>query len=232
MRDSTAGRRIIVAIDGPAASGKSSTAKAVAKELGYRHLDSGAFYRTLTLAALDAGISPEEWDRLTPARLDDLEIAIAPTAGGYRQTIAGKEVGDRIRSAEVTADVSRMAALPTVREWLLGVLREAGREGGLVADGRDIGTVVFPEAELKVFLVCEPEERARRRLLQEGVADPDPTEISDEAARLLERDRQDENREVAPLRRAHDAVILDTTDLTFDAQVDAIVNLARKQASA
>jgi cytidylate kinase len=209
---------IIVAIDGPAASGKSSTARAVAQRLGYRHLDSGAFYRAVTYGLLQAGVEPERWDTLQPHDLEGLEIAGEPSGGGFVLRVGGREVN---------AHVSRAAAIPAVRRWLLGALREAGRRGGLVADGRDIGTVVFPDAELKVFLVCAPEERALRRLREQGSSDPGEGEIRAEAARLIERDRLDSERAEAPLLRAPDAVELDTTDLDFDAQVRAIVELAQ-----
>jgi cytidylate kinase len=132
-----------------------------------------------------------------------------------------------MRSAEVNAHVSRMAALPAVRSWLLVALRRAGQGGRLVADGRDIGTVVFPDADLKVFLVCAPEERALRRLREQGVTAPSRSELQAEAERLLGRDTLDSTREVAPLLRAPDAILLDTTALPFDAQVRAIVRMAR-----
>jgi CMP/dCMP kinase len=218
---------IIVVIDGPAASGKSTTAQAVAAELGYRYLDSGAFYRAITLAALRAALPPDHWDRLSVDDIHRLAVRARPHGAGYALEIAGTAVGEDIRSPEVNAHVARMSAVPAVRSWLLGALRDAGRPGGLVADGRDLGTVVFPDAELKVFLVCEPEVRAARRLKQQGIADPSPREIHEEAARLVERDSADESRPVSPLRRADDAVVVDTTDLDFDAQVEAIVHLAR-----
>lgn len=221
---------IIIAIDGPAGSGKSSTAKSVAAELGYRHLDSGAFYRALTLAALRAGIPEERWDALTAEELSGFGVQAVPVPSGYRMTLSGADVSADIRSPEVNAHVSRMAAVPAVREWLLGALREAGARGGLVADGRDIGTVVFPRAELKVFLVCAAAERARRRLLEQGELHADERVVRQEAARLLERDEQDSSRAVAPLLRAPDAVLLDTTGLEFRAQVSAIVRLARERA--
>jgi cytidylate kinase len=220
---------LIIAIDGPAGSGKSSTAKAVAATLGYRHLDSGAFYRGITLAALRAGIDPERWESLTPEELDGLGVGSATGERGYRITLRGEDVSAEIRSAEVNAHVSRMAAVPAVRAWLLGALRRAGEQGGLVADGRDIGTVVFPDAELKLFLVCAPEERARRRLLEQGSSGPSEEEIRAETERLTERDRADSSRAVAPLLQAPDAVLLDTTKLDFTAQVDAIVHLARER---
>jgi CMP/dCMP kinase len=228
---SAGARPIVIAIDGPAASGKSSTAKAVAAELGYRYLDSGAFYRAITLAALEAGLMPDSWNDLGAESLHALGVSSSPQGAGYSLSIAGVAVGDRIRTPEVNAHVSRMAAVPAVREWLLDALREAGRSGGLVADGRDIGTVVFPQAELKIFLVCDPEERALRRLLQQGVADPKLPQVREEAQRLVERDRQDQSREAAPLLKAPDAVLLDTTGLSFDAQVRAITRLARTRAN-
>lgn len=223
---------IVIAIDGPAASGKSSTARAVAAELGYRYLDSGAFYRTITLAALEARIPVERWPDLAADELRELNVSATPAEGGYALSIAGTEVGDRIRAPEVDRHVSTMAAVPAVRDWLLDALRDAGRSGALVADGRDIGTVVFPDAELKIFLVCDPEVRALRRLLQSGVEQPSQDEIRAEAHRLMERDRQDQSRSAAPLLRAADAVLLDTTALTFEAQVRAITRLARARAPA
>ena len=222
---------IIVALDGPAGSGKSSTARAVAGRLGYRHLDSGAFYRALTLAALRAGIAPERWDALTHDELDRLDVHGRPAEGGIHLSIGGVDCGLDIRSGEVNAHVSRMAAVPAVRAWLMDALREAGARGGLVADGRDIGTVVFPDAELKVYLVADPAERARRRLREQGVAEPGEDEVRAEAARLLGRDEIDSGRAVAPLSQAADAVLLDTTGLAFDEQVETIVRLARERAA-
>ncbi|HEU4562122.1 MAG TPA: (d)CMP kinase [Longimicrobium sp.] len=218
---------IIIALDGPAGSGKSSTAKAVAKELGYRHLDSGAFYRAITLAALRAGIPAERWPGLSHDELDRLDVHGRPAGDAYALTVGGQDVTREIRSADVNAHVSRMAAVGAVREWLMDALREAGARGGLVADGRDIGTVVFPDAELKVYLVADPAERARRRLREHGVADPGDDEVAQEAERLQGRDQVDSTREVAPLACAPDAVTVDTTGLAFDAQVLEIVRLAR-----
>lgn len=221
---------IIIAIDGPAGSGKSSTARAVAAQMGYRHLDSGAFYRGITLAALRSQLPPERWDALSASELQQLGVRGVPTGSGYRITLHGEDVSTAIRAPEVNASVSRMASVPGVREWLLSALRDAGARGGLVADGRDIGTVVFPDAELKVFLVCAPEERARRRLLEQGATGVDDEEVRQEARRLTERDTLDSTRAVAPLLRAPDAVLLDTTALAFDAQVRAILRLAEARA--
>lgn len=229
---SGSGEGIIVAIDGPAGSGKSSTARAVAADLGFRHLDSGAFYRAITLAALEAGIPVERWPELSVDELEGLGVSWVAAEEGFRMQVGGREATAAIRSPEVNAHVSRMAAVPAVREWLLGALRSAASAGGLVADGRDIGTVVFPDAQLKVFLVCDPAERARRRLKEQGTEEPNPEDVAAEASRLGERDRQDSARAVAPLLRAADAVQLDTTELDFSAQVRVISRLARERAGA
>jgi cytidylate kinase len=221
---------VIVTIDGPAGSGKSSTARAVARALGFRHLDSGGFYRALTHAALAAGLDPAGWDELSADDLDRLDVAARPDDRGYRMTVAGREVDREIRSPEVNAHVSRMARVPAVRAWLLEQQRAAGTRGSLVADGRDMGTVVFADADLKVFLVADPEERARRRLKEQGTAEPTTDQVRAEVDRLLARDRTDTERAIAPLRRADDAVEIDTTALSFDDQVARIVALARERA--
>ncbi|MGH7458455.1 MAG: (d)CMP kinase [Longimicrobiaceae bacterium] len=220
---------IIVAIDGPAGSGKSSTARSAARALGYRHLDSGAFYRALTLAALRKKIPPERWGSISGECLDRLSVRATAEAGSYRMSIGDEDVSTAIRSAKVNAHASRMAAVPTVRAWLLGALRAAGEGGGLVSDGRDIGTVVFPHAELKVFLVCSPRERARRRLAERGVTEPGDDALAAEADRLLHRDRDDSTRAVAPLLCAPDAVTIDTGGLDFAVQVERVITLARER---
>ena len=222
---------MIVTIDGPAGSGKSSTARAVARALGFRHLDSGAFYRALTHAALAAGLDFEAWDALSADDLDRLDVSSEPAGEGYRMTVGGRDVSREIRSPDVNHHVSRMARVPAVRAWLLGQQRAARARGSLVADGRDMGTVVFPDADLKVYLVADPRERARRRLREQGTAQPTDAEVGAEADRLLARDRTDSERETAPLRRADDAVEIDTTTLSFDEQVARIVALARERAS-
>jgi len=219
---------MIIAIDGPAGSGKSSTARQVAHRLGFRHLDSGAFYRAITLAALERGLAPERWPLLDASELNDLHVYAVPVVSAFEFFIGDRNVTDEIRSPDVNSHVSQMAAVPAVREWLLGQLREAGKAGQLVADGRDIGTVVFPGADLKIFLVAQSETRARRRLAEMGVHDPSTIEVQNEIDRLGRRDQMDSQRATAPLRRAEDAVIVDTTRLSFEEQVDRIVGLARR----
>jgi cytidylate kinase len=220
-------RDLVIALDGPAASGKSSTARAVAGVLGYRHLDSGAFYRALTLAALRHKIPVSRWPDLTSAEVEALGVDAIPADSAYTVRIDGEDVSEEIRATDVNARVSTMAAVPAVRDWVLGLLRAIGETGGLVADGRDIGTVVFPDADLKVFLVCNPQVRAHRRLIQRGDTSPESETIAAEARLLAERDRLDATRSIAPLVRAPDAITLDTSHMSFDDQVQAVVGLAR-----
>ena len=214
---------LVVTVDGPAGSGKSSTAKEVARRLGFRHLDSGAFYRALTHGLLAAGIGSERWQGLTSSDLDEVGVSVQPTREGFRVFLGTHPLEDELRSPSVTAQVSGLAGLAVVRAWLLGIQREAGRPGCLVADGRDMGTVVFPGAEAKVFLTADLPERARRRLDEQGVVDPSAAELEREVARIGERDRGDSEREFSPLRRPEGALELDTTHLTFDEQVEAVL---------
>lgn len=223
-------KRPVVAIDGPAASGKSTTARAVAKAMGYTHLDSGALYRALTFVALERLGRAPDWDPdaiIATAR--QLPVAVVPAGGELQVTIGGRPAGEAIRSEAVTREVSRVAAMGPVRAFVNGLLHAAADEGGVVMDGRDIGTVVFPDAEVKVFLVADPEERARRRLSDRGRV-PDPVTLKAEAGALLARDEHDRSREVAPLAQAPDAVLIDTTQLAFDEQVLRVVDLVRKVA--
>ena len=220
---------MIIAIDGPAGSGKSSTAKAVARRLGFRHLDSGAFYRAITHAALQRAIPVNEWNKLDARTLAGLQIEAIPADQGFAFKVAGEDVTNEIRSPEVNAHVSQMAAIPAVRDWLLDQLRAVGDSSSVVSDGRDIGTVVFPNADLKVFLIAQSEVRARRRLAETGNPNPSKTEVENEVDRLGRRDRQDSSREAAPLKQAADAVLIDTSLLSFDEQVSLIVDLAKQR---
>lgn len=220
---------MIIAIDGPAGSGKSSTAREVARRLGYLHVDSGAFYRALTYALLDRDVPEDRWAALSAEQLDDLGVRGEPGEDGLRMGIDGRPVDRELRSPAVNAHVSRVARIPAVRSWLLDRLQEIARRQDVVVDGRDIGTAVFPDARLKVFLVADPEVRARRRLREQGTADPDRDTLLAEIQRLRERDRADSERETAPLRPAEDAVHVDTTALTFDEQVAAILELAKSR---
>lgn len=219
------GRRLIVTLDGPAGSGKSTTAKAVAKRLGFRHLDSGALYRGLTLALLQSGHPEAEWSSLDEPtmRALDVKVAVAPDGTELEVVVGGRTVSEELRSRSVTDRVARLASLPASRACLLSLQREAGEHGRLVADGRDMGSVVFPDASVKVYLVADLTERARRRLGDTGVVDPREDEIQAQAEAIAERDRQDSEREISPLRKPRDAHLIDTTRLSFAEQVDTIV---------
>ncbi len=221
----------VVTLDGPAGSGKSTTAREVARRLGFRHLDSGALYRALTLALLDSGRPETEWPTMTASALRRLDVRIEPVGGGFRIRIGGREVEDELRSERVTRRVSTLARVPAAREALLGLQREAGRAGSLVADGRDMGTVVFPDAEVKIFLVADLSERARRRLVERTGLEPGPAEVAAEAEAIAERDRADTERAASPLRRPTGALGLDTTGLDFEEQVEAVVAAVRAAGS-
>ena len=230
---STPRKRPVVAIDGPAGSGKSTTARLAAEALGFVHLDSGALYRAVTLLALELPEPAEAW---RPQALADLarKKAVAMVLGGSPRhgevTIGGADPGDGLRSDAVTREVSRVAAMPAVREFVNGILRGLAREGGVVLDGRDIGTAVFPDAEVKVYLVADAGERARRRLLERG-RKTDAVALRSEEDALSRRDDYDSRRSVAPLARAPDAVLVDTTDLSVEEQVRTVVNLVRERSS-
>jgi len=223
----------VIAIDGPAASGKSSTAGLVAERLGWAHLDSGALYRALTLAALD-NLGEEAWPAQQIVDLAErLPVRLVLVDNRFRPEVAGADVEEAIRGERVTRHVSTLAALPEVRTWVNAQQRRAvegvkarGGSRGVVVDGRDIGTVVFPEAPLKVFLTATPDERARRRLSQRGQP-MDVNLVRRESQALAARDAADSNRPVAPLKPATDAVLLDTTALTLRQQVARVVELAR-----
>ena len=226
----------VIAIDGPSASGKSSTARAVAESLGFAHLDSGSLYRGVTLVALREA-ARQGARRADPAKAlspetilraaEDRGLMLQSDGAGFAAYLEGEPVEDALRNAEVTSHVSAIAAIPVVREWVNSRLRAMVRAGqNVVVDGRDIGTVVFPDADLKIFLTATPEARAGRRISQRGIA-VEPDELDAEAAALAARDHADSTRAVAPLKPAPDAVHLDTTGMGFPEQVQFIVDRAR-----
>lgn len=213
---------VVIAIDGPAASGKSSTAQWVAKELGFRHVDSGALYRAATATALRTGRPPSEW---TPPFVlqHAAAVALQPAETSFVPIIDRVAADEEIRGAEVTRHVSLIAQIPEVREWVNAQVRSAASGSDIVCDGRDMGTAVFPQADLKIFLLADPWERARRRLLQRLERRPTDDEIAEETDRLVHRDAADATQTV----QAKDAVVIDTTYLTQLEQVERIVALAR-----
>lgn len=218
----------VVAIDGPAASGKSSTARAVARAIGFHHLDSGALYRALTRVALDAGLDPDQLD--VPALLVLAErrgLGLRPEGEDFVPLLDGAPAEHLIRTPEVTAAVSAVSAVPGVRDWANARMRALAEAGvPVVVDGRDIGSVVFPEAGLKIYLYAKPLVRARRRLAQRG-EEATEADILAEADRLTARDKADASRPVAPLVSPADAVEIDTSRLQFEEQVEGIASLAR-----
>jgi cytidylate kinase len=226
----------VIAIDGPSASGKSSTARAVAEALGFAHLDSGALYRGVTLVALREAARRGSPDEDPLAVLDaeailraaeDRGLMLQPDGAGFAAYLEGEPVDGELRGSRVTACVSAVSAVPVVREWINTRLRAMVRAGrDVVVDGRDIGTVVFPDADLKIFLTASPEARAGRRISQRGMG-LEPSGLAAEAAALAARDQADSSRVVAPLRAAEDAVVVDTTTMSFADQVSRIVDLAR-----
>jgi cytidylate kinase len=218
----------VVTLDGPAGSGKSTTAREVARRLGFRHLDSGALYRALTFALLDSGIPESRWPTLAVEDFRGLDVGLHPTDGGFEVWASGRRLAGELRSAAVTERVATLARIGAARSCLLEQQRTAGERGRLVADGRDMGTVVFPDAEVKIYLVADLHERARRRLLENGVPDPTPAAVAVEVDAIQARDRKDSGRDVSPLRPAEGSVAIDTTDLSFEEQVSKIVALVKR----
>ncbi len=210
---------MVIAIDGPAGAGKSSVARALAERLGFTYLDSGAMYRCVALAALERGVDPDDG-----AAMGDLAVALEIGFDGETVILEGRDVSEEIREPRVTEASSRVSVHPAVREAMVARQRELIAAGRYVAEGRDIGTVVSPDAPLKVFLTASPEERARRRAAQTG-EDPDAV-----WAAQRERDARDEGREHSALRPADDAIALDTTGLSLDEVVSRVESLARDRA--
>lgn len=221
---------MIIAIDGPAGAGKSTVARGVARRLGMAYLDTGAMYRALTWLAAERGVDPGDAGALEALARDE-PIEVEPTDDGDRVRIAGHDVTEAIRRPEVAARVSEVAAHHGVRERMVAAQRAVMSDGSWVCDGRDVGTVVCPSADLKVFLTAALEERARRRhadLAARGI-DMDPEEVVEDVRR---RDRFDTTREVSPLRVAADAVVVDSSELDADSVVSLIVQLAEDRRGA
>lgn len=213
---------MIVVIDGPAGSGKSSTAKAVAERCGLHYLDSGAFYRAVTLIYLNNGCQRESFFDA----LEHADVQVSYSNGIFSVAVDGTDVTRTIREQFVSEKVSEVAAMPQARDFVNKLLREFVKSGDFIADGRDLGTVVFPDAELKFYLTADIHKRAARRLLemQQAGLEADLDEIVEN---LKSRDHLDSTREVAPLRKADDAIAIDTSSVSFDEQVKQIVDRIR-----
>jgi CMP/dCMP kinase len=214
---------VIVAIDGPAGAGKSTVARAVARRLGLAYLDTGAMYRGLTWLALQRGVDPADGPSLA-GLARDVPMAIEPTRDGDRVRVDGQDVTEAIRLPEVSSRVSEVSAHPGVREEMVAAQRALLSSGGWVSDGRDVGTVVCPGADLKVFLTASLEERARRRraeLAARGVEVDEPTVLED----VRRRDHLDTTRDTSPLRVAPGAIVIDSSEMRADDVVERVVRL-------
>jgi CMP/dCMP kinase len=225
MADNSPGK-LIIAIDGPAGAGKSTIASRLARKLGYTNLESGAMYRALALKAIEWDVSFDD-EKALRKLAEGARIGLEPTIGGNRVLLDGKDVSTRIRDRDVTEAASRVSVHPAVRDWMVARQQEMGKDGGVVMEGRDIGTKVFPNADLKVFLDADPVVREQRRLDQNKIKGPSAESM---AAELRERDRRDRTRAVSPLAAAADAITIDSTHLSEDQVVQKIEELIRQKA--
>lgn len=216
-----------VAIDGPAGAGKSSIAKAVAKSLGFIYVDTGALYRAVALSVLRNGIDTSD-EEAVEALLKDIDVRLDFIDGNQVVLLNGENVSSEIRLPEVSAGASKVSAIPAVRDFLFNLQQDIARETDCLMDGRDIGTVVLPNADLKIFLTASAEERARRRYeqLKESGTEVD---FNDVLSDLNKRDYQDTNRKVSPLKAADDAVKVDTTSLSFNQVTDKLISLVKEK---
>jgi cytidylate kinase len=221
-------RKLIIAIDGPVGSGKSTLARRVADLLGYLYVDSGAMYRSVALKALRRGVSLEAADELT-ALARETRIDLRGGGGAQQVFLDGEEVTAVIRSPEVAQAASKVAIMPGVRKVLVAEQRRAGAEGGVVMEGRDIGSVVFPDAEMKIFLTASPEVRAERRW-REHQQKGDAIDLTRTLEEIHERDRRDLERSASPLVRARDAIVVDSTAMEAEEVARLVVMLANEQA--
>jgi cytidylate kinase len=221
-----ADRKINVAIDGPAGAGKSTVARMVAESLGYIYVDTGAMYRTVTLKSIRENVDATDVGRLVSLS-ERLEIRLVPEQNGQRVHMDGEDVTEAIRSVEVTNQVSAIAAVSQIRDILVQLQRDIAGERGVVMDGRDIGTNVLPDAEVKVFMTASVRIRAERRWRELREKEPSVT-VESLMAAISERDRIDSEREASPLMQAEDAILLDTSAMTIEEAADSITTLCRR----
>ena len=218
---------ISVAIDGPSGAGKSTVARAAAARLGFVYVDTGAMYRAIGLAMCRKGISGEDTVGIIAA-LPEIDVRLSYQDGAQHVLLCGEDVSDAIRTPEIAYYASKVSAVPEVRKFLLDVQRDMAKKGNILMDGRDIGTVILPDAPVKIFLTASAEKRAERRYLELCQKDRQLTRES-VLHDIVERDRQDMTRAAAPLRQADDAVLLDTSDMTLDESIEAVLQIIREK---
>jgi cytidylate kinase len=223
--DHSVSRKLIIAIDGPAGAGKSTIASRLARKLGYVNLESGAMYRALALKAISKDMSFEDEPALVKLA-EGSRIHLEPTIGGNRTLLDGKDVSSRIRERDVTEAASRVSVHPKVREWMVAHQRQMGIGGGVVMEGRDIGTKVFPDADLKIFLDADPVVREQRRMAQQKIQGDVAASV---AAELRERDRRDRTRAASPLVAADDAVVINSTSMSEDEVLQKVEELVKQK---
>ncbi len=220
---------INIAMDGPAGAGKSTVAKAAAKTLGFIYVDTGALYRSVAYYAVSKGADCKNADEVVPL-LAEITPELKFIDGAQRVFLNGEDVSDKIRTPEISMGASAVSAMPKVREFLFDLQRKIAAENNVIMDGRDIGTVVLPNADLKIFFTASPEERARRRhneLTEKGEC----ITFASVLAEVNERDHNDSHRDIAPLKQADDAILCDNTELNFDQSVEKVVSMIRETIS-
>ncbi len=218
---------INVAIDGPAGAGKSTISRKAAAELGYIYIDTGALYRTVGLNAMRLGADLQSDESIIATLTDELKVELKFIDGEQRMFLNGDDVSSDIRTPEASMAASRVSAVPKVREYLFDLQKELAKNNSCVMDGRDIGTVVLPDADVKIFLTASPEARAERRykeLVEKGME----VELSDVLADMIKRDYDDSHRAIAPLKQAEDAILCDTSELTLEESINLVINTIKE----